>query len=104
MTDRIIEGIMGPYRGNRLIVSDANADAAIADHWARDPYAADDPHDPLTEAERAAALDAAHTWAQALWDAAAAGDPPPEPAPPAGTMTARQMKPQERGNYQTRSR
>ena len=34
-----IEGLIGPYRENQIDVPVAFADAAIADGWARDPYA-----------------------------------------------------------------
>lgn len=104
MTDetRQIQVTLGPYRDHRLTVSSADADAAISNHWAVDPFyvAAPDeePHPPLTDAERAAALEAATTWAQAQWDAAQAIGQPRE----AGVR--RDMKPDDTsGRYPTRN-
>jgi hypothetical protein len=68
-----IDVTMGPYRGNLLDLPAAEADAAIAAHWARDPYSTEEygtGHDPLSEEERASAMAAAQTWAQAQWDLA----------------------------------
>ena len=100
-----IEAIIGPYRGQRLSVTAADFDAAIAAHWAIDPFAEredpDDPHPPLTEAERTAALEAANTWAQA--QTGDVPEPPIEPPPPEGGATRRSMTPDESpGGYQTR--
>ena len=69
--------ICGPYQGNRLTMSTADADAAIAAHWARDqhsgvPYG--EAHKPLSQEERETALTKANEWAQAQWK-------PPEPPP-----------------------
>jgi hypothetical protein len=76
-----IDVFMGPYRGNRLTVSAADADAAVNAHWARDPHSGvpyGEGHDPLSDEERASALEAANTWAQAQWDAGEQEPPPPE--------------------------
>ena len=59
---KMIDVIMGPYRGNRLTMSTADADAAVNGHWATDanappPEPDDEPHPPLSDEERAAALD-----------------------------------------------
>lgn len=40
---KVIEAIAGPYAGQRLTVPAADADAAIKDGWARDPFAPVDP-------------------------------------------------------------
>jgi hypothetical protein len=105
---RQIQVLFGPYRDHRLTVSSADADAAISNHWAVDPFAApaapdEEPHPPLTDEERTAALEAATTWAQAQWDAAQAIGQPREP-PPEGTPVRRDMKPDDTsGRYPTRS-
>ena len=104
---RQIQVILGPYRDHRLTVSSADADAAINNHWAVDPHAAlaapdEEPHPPLSDAERTAALEAAITWAKAQWDAAQGTAPPPEP-PPEGQPVRRDVKPEDRpGGYSTR--
>ena len=74
MTDetKVIDVIMGPYRGHRLTVPAADADSAVNNHWATDanapPPAPDhEPHPPLSDEERAAALTAAEAWATATW-------------------------------------
>lgn len=36
---KTIEAIYGPYAGQRLLMQAADADQAIADGWARDPFA-----------------------------------------------------------------
>jgi hypothetical protein len=91
--------LMGPYRGNALIMPEAEADQAIADHWASEVQhtfdaAAEPPHDPLTDAERDAAYAAALAWAEAV-------NPPPEvepvepveePAPEGETEDARRAR------------
>ena len=102
---KIMEVIMGPYRGNRLLMEDADADGAVSAHWAFDPFAPpeDPPRDPLTEQERDDALAASYAWAEAMW-AIAQGLPDPRPeAPPEGTLTTRQMgRPSNEGGYTTR--
>ena len=107
-----IQVLMGPYRDHRLTVSAADAESAINNHWAVDPFEVHEPdhepHPPLSAEERTAALEAAQTWAQLQWDTAQQV-PPPEP-PPEGTPTARSkrqeqrdMKPDEAsGSYATR--
>jgi hypothetical protein len=98
---RQIQVLLGPYRDHRLTVSSADADAAINNHWAVDPFQPaepdDKPHPPLSDEERTAALEAATTWAQAQWDAAQAIGQPRE----AGVR--RDMKPDDTsGRYPTR--
>jgi hypothetical protein len=100
-----IQVILGPYRDHRLTVSAADAEAAINDHWAIDPFHVaepdEEPHPPLSEEERTHALEAATTWAQLQWDTAQ--QKPPEPPPPEGTPVRRDMKPDEAsGRYPTR--
>jgi hypothetical protein len=73
-----VEVLMGPYRGLRLVMPEAEADTAIVDHWAVDPYDPNADHAPLTDIQRDAALTAANDWA------AAATAPPPAEAPPEG--------------------
>lgn len=95
-----IDVFMGPYRGNRLVVSAADADAAVNAHWSRDPHSGEaygTGHDPLSDDERAAALEAATTWAKAQWDTAQ------QVPPPEGTPVRRDMKPDEGGKYPTRN-
>ena len=106
---RQIQVLLGPYRDRRLTVSAADADAAINAHWAVDPFhvAAPDeePHPPLSDEERTAALEAAQTWAQRQWDTAQQV-PTTEPTPPegGGTPVRRDMKPDDTsGRYPTRN-
>ena len=77
-----VDVFMGPYRGNLLDMPTAEADAAIAAHWARDPFSTEpygEGHDPMSDQERTDAMTAATEWAQAQW---AKIEPPP---PPEGT-------------------
>jgi len=102
---RQIQVTLGPYRDHRLTVSSVDADAAINNHWAVDPFQVADPdeepHPPLTDEERTAALEAAQTWAQAQWDAAQQISEPK--AKPAERSVERDMKPEDRpGGYSTR--
>jgi len=103
-----IDVIMGPYRGNLLTVSTADADAAVNAHWARDPHSGEEygkGHDPLSDEERATALEAATTWAKAQW-AGGTQEPPPEGGE--GTTPASVKRDMEAdkpaGGYRTRSR
>src|SRR4029077_9564281 len=111
---RQIQVLLGPYRDHRLTVSSADAESAINNHWAVDPHhfacPDEEPHPPLSDEERTAALEAAQTWAQLQWDTAQQV-PPPAP-PPEGTPPARSkrqehrdMKPDEAsGSYATREK
>jgi hypothetical protein len=97
--------LLGPYRDHRLTVSAADAETAINDHWAIDPFHVaepdEEPHPPLSEEERTHALEAAQTWAQLQWDTAQ--QKPPDP-PPEGTPVRRDMKPDDTtGRYPTRN-
>jgi hypothetical protein len=95
-----VEVFMGPYRNTLLNMRTAEADAAINEHWARDPFAPyDAEHGALSEQERADALAAATAWAQTQWETAGAGEPPP----PEGGATRRNMGPgKPAAGYQTR--
>lgn len=107
MTDetREVEAILGPYRGQRLTMTTADADTAINDHWARDPFSEDPPHDPLTEEERSHALEASKAWAAAQQAAAAGEEPPPvEPPPEEGGATRAMGADDQSGKYKTRRR
>jgi len=99
---RQIQVLLGPYRDHRLTVSSADADAAISNHWAVDPFHIADPdeepHPPLTEEERTAAYQAAVEWAQQQWEAAQA---PPEEATD-GEPQTRAMQGSTSGRYYTR--
>ncbi len=97
----MVDVIMGPYRNSRLTMTAADGQAAIDGHWAIAPNQALDPdhepHDPLTDQQRQDALTAAHTWAQATWDAAQG-----TAEPKAGQPPGRAMKPEEAEGYKTR--
>ena len=104
---RQIQVLLGPYRDHRLTVSSADAESAINNHWAVDPFAAPDdhPHPPLTEEERTQALTSATEWAQLQWDTAQGTKPPDPPPPEARRETeTRHMTPDEdaSGDYTTR--
>jgi hypothetical protein len=89
--------LIGPYRDHRLTMSAADAESAINNHWAVDPFPPPEPpaaradrdpgvyqsadektHPPLSDDERKTALEAAHAWAQAQWDLAQATAKPKE--------------------------
>jgi hypothetical protein len=57
--DVVIEGLHGPYAGQRLTVSAADAKQAIADGWARDPFAEPEDAKEMTDEERAKVIAAA---------------------------------------------
>ena len=105
---KTIDVILGPYRGHRLTVPAADADAAVNGHWATDanappPGPDDEPHPPLSAEERAAALTAAEAWAAVTWKAAQGIEQPPPPEGEGGTPLARDMEGDEAGKYTTRS-
>lgn len=65
MSDEIkqVEVLLGPYSGQRLNMPAADADQAVSDGWARDPFAPPvepakgaEPKPPPTDEERAATL------------------------------------------------
>jgi len=105
---RQIQVLLGPYRDHRLTVSAADAETAINDHWAIDPFATlepdEEPHPPLSEEERTHALEAATAWATTQWNTAQ-GIAPPDPPPPEGGVTRRRaMTPDDTtGRYATRN-
>ena len=102
-----VDVIMGPYRGNLLTMPTAEADAAINAHWARDPFSGVEygtGHDPLSDEERASALEASRTWAQAQW-AGFTQEPPPDPPVTRAKEEKRDMKPDEpAAKYTTRDK
>ena len=105
----MVEAIMGPYRGQRLTMTAADGQAAINDHWARDPTEALYEHEQLDDEHRKEAVDAAHAWAQTQWDAAQGVEdetpPPPEGGEgEAGITRKRNMTPAApTGGYTTRA-
>lgn len=100
-----IEAICGPYRGQRLTVTAADAAAAIAANWAIDPFAPvlEPPPDPLTEEERTAALAAAQAWATEQQKAASGEDEETPPPDPEGGTRGMRAEPASRP-YKTRGR
>jgi hypothetical protein len=68
----VIEATAGPYAGKRLTVPAADAKQAIADGWARDPFApAEEPKEPkeakeVTDEDRAKVAEAAEKAARKL--------------------------------------
>lgn len=80
---KTVEVICGPYRGKRLQMSDADAEAAINSHWAIDPAEPPHDHEPLDDKQRADALEASEAWAKGQWGVSEPKDEPkPEAAPP----------------------
>jgi len=107
----MVEALMGPYRGQRLTMTAADGQAAINDHWARNPVEAEYEHEQLDDAHRKEAWDASHAWAKTQWDAAQGVEPAPpvEPPPEGGDGGAaarkRAMTPEEQQpGYKTRGR
>jgi hypothetical protein len=68
MTDEpvVIEATAGPYAGQRLTVAAAEAKKAIADGWAKDPFAEPAEAKELTDEERFKVLEAANKGASRL--------------------------------------
>jgi len=97
----MVEAIMGPYRGQNLTMTAADGQAAINGHWARNPTETHYEHEALDDEHRKEAIDAAHAWAQAQWDAAQ-GIEPEAPPPEGGVTKRRAMKPGEGADYKTR--
>jgi len=105
----VIDVIMGPYRNQRLTMPAAEAQTAINDHWARDPYSGvpyGEGHEPLDDEHRAEALTAANTWAQTQWDAGKEEPPPPEGGEGEAGITGRRrsLAAEDQPGYKTRSR
>lgn len=102
-THRMMQAIIGPYRGSRLTMTAADADAAMNDHWAIDPFV-ELPYDhgALDDEEREHAVTAAKAWADA--QLAAAQPPQPEPQPTDGAPGQRRdlQADAKRDGYQTR--
>jgi hypothetical protein len=96
----IMEVIMGPYRGNWLTMTAADAEEAKDSHWARDPGETDRDHDHvLTEEDRQSAL------TQAQWDAAAGTDDedPPEDETPEARQAREERKRQREREHNERA-
>lgn len=100
----MIEATIGPYAGQRLTMPTADAKAAIADGWARDPAQVPDenapPSEPMTAEQRAAALEKAQAAAFKL-----RGEPLhklPEDEKSEDETRAATAKP-ARGDYDTRA-
>jgi hypothetical protein len=79
--NKVVDVMVGPYRGHRLKMPAAEADKAIIDNWARDPFSilpiaqpkegeADMGQPPfLSDEQRKVAHEASTAWAQAQWEA-----------------------------------
>lgn len=50
-TEKLVEATAGPYRGQRLTLPIADADQAVKDGWAKDPFAAPPTDEELAEAK-----------------------------------------------------
>lgn len=100
---KVMEAILGPYRGKRLTMLVADADQGRDDHWLINPF---DPvaydHPVLTEEERAASIVAADAWAKLQWDTAQGITPPPPPPEGGATRRSRTLQPEAAGDYKTR--
>jgi hypothetical protein len=77
----VVQAVAGPYAGQRLTMSRADADAAIADKWATDPNApppkeGEKEANPMTEDERAQIAEKAEKAARKL-----RGEPDPDARP-----------------------
>ncbi len=89
-----IEAIYGPHAGRFIDVPTADAEAAISDGWARDPYAPVDPDAKPKEIDQAKATEAAHKAARKFSG---------EDEPAADTVDAtKTIKPAEPATYRTR--
>jgi len=97
----MVEAFMGPYRGNRLTMTAADGQAAINNHWARNPGQIEYEHEPLDDAGRIAALDASKAWAQVQWDAAN-GTNEEDIGTPLGNKK-RNVTPEPAGGYVTKT-
>jgi hypothetical protein len=62
----VIEATAGPYTGQRLTVAASEAKKAIAEGWAKDPFAAPEEPKEMTEDERMKRLEAAAAGARRL--------------------------------------
>lgn len=103
MSDELktIEGLYGPYAGKRLTVSPADAEQAIADRWAKDPFApVEEPKEGeelklLTDEERQEILDKAEKAAKKLRGEEEEGEDKP-------AAEKKAMAAEESQGYQTR--
>jgi hypothetical protein len=64
---KVVECLMGPYRGQHILLSDAEASQAISEKWAREvtppPIDANADVKGMTPEETEAAATAANAWA-----------------------------------------
>jgi hypothetical protein len=79
--NKVVDVMVGPYRGHRLKMPAAEADKAITDNWARDPFNILPIPQPkegeakmgqppfLSDEQRKVAHEASTAWAQAQWEA-----------------------------------
>lgn len=94
---RTIEALVGPFRHSIITLPKADADKAIKDGWARDPF---NPFEPVADVDHAKALEAAETAAVKI----RGGDEPEAKAKPAAKEEkASEAKPaDDKGSYTTR--
>lgn len=77
MADRLMEGLYGPYRNQRIAMPDEDADQAVADGWAFNPFLPrpDPPYDLTVQANADLVFEAARAGAAKL-----RGDPSVDPS------------------------
>jgi hypothetical protein len=120
---RIMQAVYGPYRDQRLSMSAADAEQAIADKWAIDPFAPApvleegeevEPQTGLPPEEAALAIEAATHWRdEQVRKAEEFYGTPPRPSPEEreeleepkerSATAERQLEPGGAGQYQTRA-
>lgn len=104
----VIEAVIGPYRGQRLTMPKAEAQQAIADKWAIDPFAPPSKEDevpkkPMTDEERAEIIAKAEAGLAKL----RGEEPPPKaelakPPPKIEPTHTRDMTPETPPRYRTK--
>lgn len=102
MTKRIAV-TAGPYAGQNLDVDDDIADGAIADGWATDPFAPNDPDAPPVEIDREKALEAAEKAARKLRGEEEADAPKEKPKAKADPVPEVSDPDKSYSSYETRS-
>jgi hypothetical protein len=115
----MVEVTVGPYRGQRLTMSKAEAQQAVADKWAIDPHAPPEPPPkegeapkeakPMTDEERAEILAKAHAAIAKLRGEEPEKETPPKadpaahkPPPKAEPTHTRDMAPEKPTSYRTK--
>lgn len=94
---RTIEALVGPFRHSIITIDKADADRAIKDGWARDPF---NPFVPVADVDSVKALAAAEAAAKKI-----RGEPDKAKDKPAPAKEEKQAEPKpapERGMYETR--